>query len=248
MAKNKTVKTLSSAALAAGLAAGLLVAVYDGSYLLGKIKSGQFYDGARTVIMRAFCFQKAKGLDELVMEHGKHHRVAAEKNGYRIDPRLSAAVEFAESSAISCFVGKKYEKSVMQLSDEVIESYQIKDPFDVKENISGGYRHLMKLMKDNGGFVRLAIASYNAGQMAVYRAITNNQKAIREKAEKMPTVSKENIDRAVYEIIKKDLPPRTREYVPKVMDTYEKLKAVYDINMERKNLLQKKVPRHYRSK
>jgi soluble lytic murein transglycosylase-like protein len=45
----------------------------------------------------------------------------------------------------------------------------VRNPFDVAQNIDGGVRHLKGLLQNFGGDVRKSLAAYNAGAGAVTR-------------------------------------------------------------------------------
>jgi soluble lytic murein transglycosylase-like protein len=46
----------------------------------------------------------------------------------------------------------------------------VKNPFDPEQNVDAGVRHLKQLLESYGGDVRLTLAAYNAGAMAVARS------------------------------------------------------------------------------
>ena len=55
----------------------------------------------------------------------------------------------------------------MQLMPETAQDFGVKNVFDPYENIEAGVKYFKKLLNENNGNVRLALAAYNAGQSAV---------------------------------------------------------------------------------
>lgn len=86
---------------------------------------------------------------------------------YRIDPALVKQVIAVESGYDEQSVSDKGALGLMQLMPETAKELGVTNPFDPEQNISGGIRYLAQLLKQNGGNLRLALASYNAGPGAV---------------------------------------------------------------------------------
>src|SRR5206468_10081586 len=57
----------------------------------------------------------------------------------------------------------------MQLMPATAATLGVGDPFDPRENIEGGVRHLRSLMDRFDNNLPLALAAYNAGEQAVLR-------------------------------------------------------------------------------
>jgi soluble lytic murein transglycosylase-like protein len=85
----------------------------------------------------------------------------------------------------------------MQLMPATARRLGVADPFDPEQNVRGGARYLVELLRLFNDDLRLALAAYNAGENAVLRA-----------------------GRAVPPY------PETREYVARVLERYRALRAL----------------------
>ena len=88
---------------------------------------------------------------------------------YRVEPGLIKSVIQTESSFNPVAVSTTGAMGLMQLMPDLAVELGVSDPFDPRENIMAGARHLRRLLDAHGGNVTLAIASYNAGESAVAR-------------------------------------------------------------------------------
>jgi soluble lytic murein transglycosylase-like protein len=92
---------------------------------------------------------------------------------YKLDPGLIKAVMESESAFNAMAVSPVGALGLMQLMPEVAKELGVTDPLDPRQNIMAGSKYLRQLLDSQGGNVRLALASYNAGpgNVAKYRAI-----------------------------------------------------------------------------
>lgn len=91
---------------------------------------------------------------------------------YGVDARLVNAVIAVESAGNPRAVSSKGAQGLMQLMPDTAGFLGVRDPFNPRDNIDGGVRHLRGLL-DSFGDLALALAAYNAGADPVrsYRGI-----------------------------------------------------------------------------
>jgi len=90
-------------------------------------------------------------------------------NRYQLPYYLLHAVITVESAYNHRALSPKGAQGLMQLMPATAERFEVKNPFDARQNIEGGSRFLRYLLKLFDGNVRLALAGYNAGENAVKR-------------------------------------------------------------------------------
>lgn len=86
---------------------------------------------------------------------------------YGISADLIAAIIEIESQFKPRAVSRRGARGLMQLMPATAASLGVGDPFDPRENIEGGVRHLRSLMDRFGNDLPLVLAAYNAGAQAV---------------------------------------------------------------------------------
>ena len=99
--------------------------------------------------------------DKLVME-------SAARNG--IDPKLIMAVMRQESRFNPHSRSYKGACGLMQLMPDTARRFGVANIFDPAQNIEGGAKYLRFLLDKFDGDVKLTLAGYNAGEMAVVGA------------------------------------------------------------------------------
>ena len=85
----------------------------------------------------------------------------AKQNG--IDPYLVKCIIKVESGFKADAVSVAGAMGLMQIMQEIVRYYDVKDPFDPEENLSAGIRHLKFLMDFFKNDIVLSIAAYHAG-------------------------------------------------------------------------------------
>ena len=93
---------------------------------------------------------------------------AAARN--HVDPNLVRALVKVESNFNPRAISNKGAMGLMQLMPATARMYVVRNPFDSKQNVEAGVRHLKGLLDNFRGDVSLTLAAYNAGQGAVQRS------------------------------------------------------------------------------
>ncbi len=90
-----------------------------------------------------------------------------------VSPALVRAVIHAESNFNHKAISRAGAEGLMQLMPTTQKKFNVRDPFNVWENIDGGTHLLKLLMKKYGNNIKHAAAAYNAGEGAVakYRGV-----------------------------------------------------------------------------
>ncbi len=132
----------------------------------------------------------AEMMNRIVRLHGANILVATA--GKRVSPALALAVIAVESGGQVEATSPKGAKGLMQLIPATAKRFNVIDPTDPQQNISGGVAYLDWLLGKFGGDPILSLAGYNAGENAV---IQNNG---------VPPF------------------PETRAYVPKVVAAWDR--------------------------
>jgi soluble lytic murein transglycosylase-like protein len=109
--------------------------------------------------------------DDADLTIDEHIKEVAARHGVRAD--LVAAVIEAESDFNPRAVSRRGARGLMQLMPTTAKRLGVADPFDPKENIEGGVKHLRAMMDRFDNNIPLALAAYNAGEVAVikYRGV-----------------------------------------------------------------------------
>lgn len=88
---------------------------------------------------------------------------------YAVSPRLALAVIAVESNFEPSARSVKDARGLMQLIPGTAARFDVKNTFDVRDNVRGGLAYLRWLLSYYQGQVALAAAAYNAGEGAVDR-------------------------------------------------------------------------------
>jgi TPR repeat protein len=89
--------------------------------------------------------------------------------GYAVSPRLALAVIAVESNFEPSARSLKNAQGLMQLIPGTASRFNVKNTFDVRDNVRGGLAYLRWLLSYYQGQVALAAAAYNAGEGVVDR-------------------------------------------------------------------------------
>jgi soluble lytic murein transglycosylase-like protein len=88
---------------------------------------------------------------------------------YGIEPRLALAVISVESNFNVLARSVKDARGLMQLIPETAARFNVRNPYDMLDNVRGGLAYLRWLLAYYKGEVSLAAAAYNAGEGTVDR-------------------------------------------------------------------------------
>ena len=108
------------------------------------------------------------------VDYGVYSQEIAEAAArHAVPERLIWAVIRAESGFDPRAVSPRGARGLMQLMPETAAILGVRDPFNPRENINAGARHLRGMMERFRNDLPLAIAAYNAGErpVASYRGI-----------------------------------------------------------------------------
>jgi soluble lytic murein transglycosylase-like protein len=106
--------------------------------------------------------------DDRRFEPGLEALIRRTARRYRMAPHLVKAVVAAESNFDTLAVSHKGAQGLMQLMPATAKEMGVQSPFRPSENIQGGVRYLKTLL-DRDDDLRVALAAYNAGPVAVDR-------------------------------------------------------------------------------
>ena len=105
-----------------------------------------------------------------VFDHEALRRLAARvalKHG--IDAALVQAVVQVESRYDAFAVSPRGAMGLMQLMPKTAARFNVSNAFNPLENLNGGVQYLKELLERYSGETQLALAAYNAGEIAVER-------------------------------------------------------------------------------
>lgn len=99
-----------------------------------------------------------KPYDDIVVSVAQEHRVP---------PELVHSIIKAESGYDTWAISAKGAMGLMQLMPLTAAQYKVMNVFDPRQNIQGGVKYLVDLIKLYDGDTKHVLAAYNAGQEAI---------------------------------------------------------------------------------
>jgi soluble lytic murein transglycosylase-like protein len=124
----------------------------------------------RSIVRHPARHNTAKAWAETAASVDRYVRETSER--YQVDPLLVRSVIQVESNYDPLAVSPKGAEGLMQLMPQTARRFAVRDSFSVADNIDGGVRylkHLLTLFADREAPETLALAAYNAGEVAVMK-------------------------------------------------------------------------------
>jgi soluble lytic murein transglycosylase-like protein len=121
---------------------------------------------AGLVLTLFFSFSCCAGTSDGSRQEAEYY-VAAYAQHYRVPVDFVRALIEQESGWHRCAISRKGAAGLMQLMPDTAKRLNVQDRCDVKQNISGGVRHLAGLMAKFHGDLRLVAAAYYVGERVV---------------------------------------------------------------------------------
>ena len=152
------------------LGLGVLLLTVSAGYFLSGLSGGR---DARPIAQEARAetaqaeSNPATTETEAEISIDEHIKEVADRHGVRAD--LVAAVIEAESEFNPRAVSRRGARGLMQLMPKTAATLGVDDPFDPKANIEAGVKHLRAMMDRFDNNIPLALAAYNAGEVAVIK-------------------------------------------------------------------------------
>jgi soluble lytic murein transglycosylase-like protein len=125
----------------------------------GRVRQSYFKSHENRIVQPAVSRKVSPlELEPVVQEASRHHN---------LPPPLIKAVIRVESNFNPAATSPKGAQGLMQLMPGTADQLQVKDPYDIRENIWAGTRYLGMLLQKFNNHLPLALAAYNAGPQRV---------------------------------------------------------------------------------
>jgi soluble lytic murein transglycosylase-like protein len=117
----------------------------------------------------AVLFLSTNGITEIISSSKKPYDdiVVSVAQEHRVPPELVHSIIKAESGYDTWAISSKGAMGLMQLMPVTATQYKVMNVFDPRQNIQGGVKYLVDLIKLYDGDTQHVLAAYNAGQEAI---------------------------------------------------------------------------------
>jgi soluble lytic murein transglycosylase-like protein len=113
-----------------------------------------------------FAFPCCAGTGNASRQEAEYY-VATYARHYGVPVEFVQALVEQESGWHRCAISRKGAAGLMQLMPDTAKKLNVQDRCDVRQNVSGGVRHLARLMAKFHGDLRLVAAAYYAGERVI---------------------------------------------------------------------------------
>lgn len=118
------------------------------------------------LVILVFAWPCWAGTDNAARQEAEYY-VAAYPRHYGVPVDFVRALVEQESGWHRCAISTKGAAGLMQLMPDTARKLNVQDRCDAKQNVSGGVRHLARLMIKFHGDLRLVAAAYYAGERVI---------------------------------------------------------------------------------
>jgi soluble lytic murein transglycosylase-like protein len=138
------------------------------SHVRGKNRLNLFYPITIGIFLLCFSFTDIVSAQNSSSSQSKYDNIVTTlSQKHKVPPTLVHSIIKAESNYDPWAISPKGALGLMQLMPETAIQYKVNNVFDPRQNIEGGIKYLVDLIKLYEGNTEHVLAAYNAGQEAI---------------------------------------------------------------------------------